>query len=350
MTAAPLGVGIVGAGPVVQAIHLPTLARLRELFTVRNVMDVDPAVAAAVAARVGARPSSSIADLLADDSVEVVAICSPSAFHASQVVAAMRAGKRAVFCEKPFATDRAAAESIAEASRETGVPVIVGAMHSFDPAWLAVSEEWGALQQEAHTIRSRIVLPPNALFETSATEVLTARPGSGLPDLDDPEVRASMVFGGVLGLAIHDLPLIRRFLPTIEDARVVSASALSPWGYEFGVSVGGRLVHAIGALTEQWRPTWELEMVSDAARMVVTFTPSYVHAGSGVATFTTGGRSLRFGPYDHNGYEGEWRALHEVVSTGSSRAPALETLIDDLVFAVDLAQAASNTAREESAR
>ena len=34
MTADPLGVGFVGAGPVTQAIHLPTLARLTELFTV----------------------------------------------------------------------------------------------------------------------------------------------------------------------------------------------------------------------------------------------------------------------------------------------------------------------------
>jgi predicted dehydrogenase len=33
----------------------------------------------------------------------VVPICSPHRFHAPQVTAACRAGKRAVLCEKPFA-------------------------------------------------------------------------------------------------------------------------------------------------------------------------------------------------------------------------------------------------------
>jgi predicted dehydrogenase len=354
MTGAPFGVGIVGAGPVVQAIHLPTLARLRDLFTVQNIMDVSADVAAAVSGRVGASASTSLDELLADKRVEVVAICSPSAFHAPQVIAAMRAGKRAVLCEKPFATDREQAELIAEASRETGVPVIVGAMHTFDPAWLAAVTEWESLRDAAHTIRSRVVLPPNARFETSATEVLTPRPASGPPDLDDPEVRANMVFGGVLGLAIHDLPLIRRLLPgagdSDTDVDVVSAGALSPWGYEFGLTTEGRLVHAIGALTEQWRPVWELEVVSDTARMLLEFPPSYVHAGSAVATITTSEKTLRFGPYPHNGYEGEWRALHSIASTGSAAAPPVDTLIDDLVFALEVASAASSTARQEGIR
>ena len=42
-----LGVGFVGAGPVTQAIHLPTLARLGDEFAIRHVTDVDPVVAVA---------------------------------------------------------------------------------------------------------------------------------------------------------------------------------------------------------------------------------------------------------------------------------------------------------------
>ena len=41
-----LGVGFIGAGSVTQAIHLPTLARLIDLFQVRQVYDVDADVAA----------------------------------------------------------------------------------------------------------------------------------------------------------------------------------------------------------------------------------------------------------------------------------------------------------------
>ena len=58
---ASLGVGILGAGPVTQAIHLPTLTTLDDRFRVVHVMDVNADVAATVAARTGARrrPTSS---------------------------------------------------------------------------------------------------------------------------------------------------------------------------------------------------------------------------------------------------------------------------------------------------
>ena len=36
-----IGVGFLGAGPVTQAIHLPTLARLTETFAVVHVNDID---------------------------------------------------------------------------------------------------------------------------------------------------------------------------------------------------------------------------------------------------------------------------------------------------------------------
>jgi myo-inositol 2-dehydrogenase/D-chiro-inositol 1-dehydrogenase len=41
----PIGVGVIGAGPVTQAIHLPTLASLGDAFAIRHVMDVDQSVA-----------------------------------------------------------------------------------------------------------------------------------------------------------------------------------------------------------------------------------------------------------------------------------------------------------------
>ncbi|MET9501984.1 hypothetical protein ABZY42_09645 [Streptomyces sp. NPDC006622] len=89
MPGRPLGVGLIGAGPVTQAIRLPTLATLGDRLRVTHVMDVDPDVAASVAARAatetgagsgprrGVRHSTTAAELLADDVVDVVAICSP---------------------------------------------------------------------------------------------------------------------------------------------------------------------------------------------------------------------------------------------------------------------------------
>lgn len=53
-----IGVGLIGAGAVVQTVHLPTLARLADEFTVLRVMDTDPVTAERVAARVGAEPTT----------------------------------------------------------------------------------------------------------------------------------------------------------------------------------------------------------------------------------------------------------------------------------------------------
>ena len=79
---AKLGVGFIGAGPVTQAIHLPTLATLAERLRVVHVMDVDKDVAAAVADRVDARATTDVQAVLDDPAVEVVCICSPHQFHA----------------------------------------------------------------------------------------------------------------------------------------------------------------------------------------------------------------------------------------------------------------------------
>ena len=78
----PHGVGIVGAGPGVAALHLPTLARLSDDFEVVHIADGGSGRAEDLAARVGGRSSSGIAELLADPAVEVVVLASPPAEHA----------------------------------------------------------------------------------------------------------------------------------------------------------------------------------------------------------------------------------------------------------------------------
>ena len=90
----PLGVGIIGAGPVTQAIHLPTISTLDDRLRVVHIMDVNAEVGASVARRSNARSSTDVQTLLDDPAVEVVAICSPGQFHAGQVEAATAAGKR----------------------------------------------------------------------------------------------------------------------------------------------------------------------------------------------------------------------------------------------------------------
>jgi myo-inositol 2-dehydrogenase / D-chiro-inositol 1-dehydrogenase len=338
----PLGVGIIGSGPVTQAIHLPTLARLRETFAVRHVMDVDPAVADQVAARVGARATTDVDVLLADPEVDVVAVCSPHSFHAEQVVAACRAGKKAVLCEKPFATDSDQARQIAEAAGTTGVPVLVGTMHAYDAGWRAAVD---ATTFAPHTIRSSIVLPPNSRFEDFATEVLNRPEFAGAPDA------AAAVTGGILGLAVHDLPLVRELLArhgedTWRDLRVVSAEPLTPFGYLVVATAGPVTVELHAVMHGGWNPEWRLTAVGTDDLLDVEFTPSYVHAGSATATTTRAGTTTIHAPADHNGYEGEWRHLAEVVAGATPRF-GLDHLIHDLEFVLEFARQSAEVVRTE---
>lgn len=342
MPQSTLGVGFIGAGAVTQAIHLPTLARLTEQFQVRQVFDVVPEVAARVADRVGAASTSSLEQLLAEPAVEVVAICSPHHLHAEQVIAACRAGKRAVLCEKPFAVSAEEATEIAAVSDETGVPILVGAMHTFDPGWRAAVEVWGDLPTSAFAIRSSIVLPPNSRFEDFATEVINR--GGGFPVPDSIEAEAAMVSGGILGLAIHDLPLIRSLLPHFEDLTVLEARFLPPVGYQVVCTAAGRRIELHARLSDTWRPAWTLEVVAPDRVLHTEFTPSYVHAGSAVSTLSGGTAAVTYGPYDSNGYEAEWRELAEIVH-GLRSAPEPSRLIDDLRFALSLADAAADAVR-----
>jgi len=334
----PLGVGILGAGPVTQAIHLPALARLQDILEVRHIMDVDPAVASSVAARVGARSSTSMDALLGDQDVDIVAICSPHQFHADQVIAACRAGKKAVLCEKPFAMNGEEAARISAVSTETGVPIVVGAMHTFDPGWLAAERNWGDLPEYVHTIRSSIVLPPNARFEDFATEIVT-RPAAGRPDYSDVEVIKSALRGGIMGLAIHDLPLVRRFTPDFQQIEVLQARHVRPFGYAVSLRTPTRVIELRAVMNGTWKPEWTFEAIADDSALRIDFTPSYVQAGSAVATFFRhGSETSTFGPYGHNGYEGEWRELAEL-ARGTRPAPSAQSLIDDLTFALAIADA-----------
>lgn len=344
MNGAILGVGIVGSGPVTQAIHLPTLARLATSLRVTHIMDVNPVIAEFVAEGAGARWSTSLEDLLANPEVDVVAVCSPPQFHAEQVIAACRAGKRAVLCEKPFTTTVEEAERIAKVSMETGVPIVVGAMHGYDPGWQLAKEHLGDLVATSHTINSSIVLPPNERFEDFATEVV-GRPVSDVLEQANHRTEAEMLHGAVMGLAIHDLPLVRFFIRDPGDVEVLAASFEPPYGYLITLRIGQQSVELRAAIANSWAPDWTLAVVADHRALQLTFTPSYVQAGSAVAQVYDGVSSQVFGPFDSNGYENEWRHL-AALARGAEPAQSMTSLIEDFTFALAIADGAAAHVRD----
>ncbi|GHF13252.1 Gfo/Idh/MocA family protein [Pseudolysinimonas yzui] len=327
-----IGVGIVGLGPATQAIHLPTLARLADEFRVVNVVDIDEATARAVADPIDAGWSTSFGQLLADERVDVVAVCSPHALHVAHVIASLQAGK-AVLCEKPLTMDLAGLAALREAAGGATAPLMVGWMHAYDPVVEAAISSWSADGNRASALRVSTVLPPNHRFEDAATEVLPRAPataGGGEPALRE----------ALLTLAIHDLPLVRRLLPDLSaPLQITHASWRAPWGYLVLGRIGETRVELHASLGQPGGPAWTLEAISPTASLTLDFPPSYVHVGSATSRLArAGGRVDEQTAAPEDGYDGEWRRMAAAIREGA--VGALDDALLDAEFAIALADAA----------
>jgi myo-inositol 2-dehydrogenase/D-chiro-inositol 1-dehydrogenase len=326
-----LGVGIVGLGPVTQAIHLPTLARLAEDFRVVNVVDIDEPTAQAVADPIDASWSTSFEQLLADDRVDVVAVCSPHGLHVAQVIASLEAGK-AVLCEKPLTLDRPGLAALRAATQRATSPLMVGWMHAYDPVVETAIDSWNADGNRANAIRVSTVLPPNRRFEDAATEILP--PAAATGERGGPSLREAL-----LTLAIHDLPLIRRLLPAYPAPREIAhASWRAPWGYLVLAQIGDARVELHASLGQPGKPSWTLEAISPTAVLTLDFPPSYVHVGSARARLArTGGRVDELTEDPEDGYDREWRRMSAAIREGE--AGALDDALLDAELAIAIADA-----------
>jgi myo-inositol 2-dehydrogenase/D-chiro-inositol 1-dehydrogenase len=131
---ATVGVGVIGVGRIGR-MHADLLARRIPGATLAAVHDADPAAAQSA----GARAHAAVGDLLADPTVDAVAICSSTSTHADLIVAAARAGK-AIFCEKPISLRLEEVDRALAAVEAAGVPFQIGFNRRFDPAHQAVHE------------------------------------------------------------------------------------------------------------------------------------------------------------------------------------------------------------------
>lgn len=125
-----LRVGIIGTG-FIGEVH--ARAARRAGAVVAAVVASSPASTEAAVARLGAeRGAADAHDLIAADDLDVVHICTPNDLHVPLALAAIAAGKHVV-CEKPLATDLAAATAVAEAAEAAGCVATVPFAYRFYP-------------------------------------------------------------------------------------------------------------------------------------------------------------------------------------------------------------------------
>ncbi len=78
--------------------------------------------------------------MLASEDLDAVDVVTDESAHGSQTMLCLEHGK-AVFVEKPLATDGDEAEAVCRMSRETGLPVVVGNISRFDARYAVLRRE-----------------------------------------------------------------------------------------------------------------------------------------------------------------------------------------------------------------
>jgi predicted dehydrogenase len=126
----PLNIGIIGAGGIARA-HMTAISAIEET-AVGAVFDIEPERARAAAAEFGGRICATLEELLADEDVQAVHVCTPHAVHAEQVIAAAHAGKH-VLVEKPMALSVADCDRMLDACRQAGRVLMVGQVLRYWP-------------------------------------------------------------------------------------------------------------------------------------------------------------------------------------------------------------------------
>ena len=156
--------GIIGCGGIANGKHLPALKKIKEVELVAFCdIIVERAEKAAKEYGVeGAKVYEDFNEMLKNEKLDVVHVCTPNNVHAPASIAAMEAGCH-VMCEKPMAKNVEQAQAMLDAQKRTGMKLTIGYQNRFTAEQQALHEacENGELGEiyyaEAEAIRRRAV-------------------------------------------------------------------------------------------------------------------------------------------------------------------------------------------------
>ncbi len=287
-TTAPLGWGVLAPGRISQAF-------------VADLAHLDDCVVAAVGSRSTQRAEEFVAEhapgatahgsyeaLVADETVDVVYVASPHAFHLEHVRLALEAGKH-VLCEKPVALRAADWEEMARLAAERSL-FLMEAM-------------WTACHPVVRAVVTRL-----ATGELGAPRQLRAELGFHVPGstgrMHEPELGG----GALLDMGIYPLTLAHLLLGEPEELRATAVLAAS--GIDLDVAVTGRYPGgALGTMTASITSWSDRSAVVATDRGRLVLDGDFHHPTS--ATFT---------PVEDG-------STHD--RTGAGAEPTVETILGD---------------------
>ncbi len=160
-----LQVAVVGCGGIANQKHFPALTNQADKCEITAFCDIIKERARKAAEKYGAEGAKVYTDyqeLLKDESIDVVHVCTPNVAHCPITVAAFEAGKH-VMCEKPMAATTEDAQKMMDAWKKSGKKFTIGYQNRFRTDAQALKRicEEGKLGDiyfaKAHAVRRRAV-------------------------------------------------------------------------------------------------------------------------------------------------------------------------------------------------
>lgn len=204
-----INIGIIGCGRIAQVRHIPEYDQNPDA-RIYGVYDINEERSQEIAAQYGAVSYKSYEDLLNEDAIDAVSICTANHSHCEISIKALKAGKH-VLCEKPMAVTYEECRAMVKAAEETGKYLMVGQQERLFPIHVKAKE----------LLQSGIigdVLSFRTNFRHSGPENWT---------IDRQKVwffdKKSAAFGAMADLGIHKADLIHYLLDdVIESAMSVT--------------------------------------------------------------------------------------------------------------------------------
>ena len=263
---APLRIALVGAG-IMGRQHLHHLKGL-DSAVLCAVADPAPQ-SAGFAAQCGVEWFADTAQMLAAAKPDGVIIANPNTLHVSTALTCLAAGVP-VLLEKPVGVDLAEVRTLVAASRDSGVPVLVGHHRRHNPL----------------IVRAHELVHSGALGRLSTVTALwqLQKPESYF----DIPWRREAGAGMLLTNLIHDLDLLRHLCGEVRQVQAITSNAVRGYGNEDCAAVLLQFENgALGTLTGSdavaapW--SWELDSGENPVYPRQSDQPCYLLAGTGGA-------------------------------------------------------------------
>lgn len=201
-----LNIGIIGAGRIGK-LHANNIIKRIPNAKACAISDVVPGVAEEFAKEAGIEKyGTDYKEILNDEAIDAVLICSSTNTHATISIEAAQAGKD-IFCEKPIDYDLEMIQNVMEAVNEAGVKYQVGFNRRFDRNFKKIKEE---IQQ-------------GRIGEVELIKITSRDP-------QPPPLDYIKVSGGILlDMTIHDFDMIRYISQSeVEEISVFGSCLVDP--------------------------------------------------------------------------------------------------------------------------